>query len=332
MFAIDGCKMPSNASKEWSGTRTDFTKKKKKLEKAIHYMIQKHQTDDSKNKVPDRYQAEQKQISKLKRVNRKIKMFLRSNRDKPGKRQKAVKSNITDNESAKMKCAKGVIQGVNAVTIADAKHQIILGMQVFDSVDERPSLKPLIEKVRVRLQQFFPNEEVLKKIQFLADSGFCNEATLKYLVEAEIDAYITDSQFRKRDPRFKNALKNHSNRLKPQNKYTLDNFYFDPKTNRCICPMGNPLWLKSPNAMAQGFPTIRFQAYAEDCQDCGKRKKCLKNEYQPSPRQVSFRKGHSNHLQFTEQMKKKIDSDQGRAIYNKRLGIIEPVFGNITSP
>lgn len=29
MFAIDGCKLPSNASKEWSGTKADFIKKKK---------------------------------------------------------------------------------------------------------------------------------------------------------------------------------------------------------------------------------------------------------------------------------------------------------------
>jgi len=30
-------------------------------------------------------------------------------------------------------------------------------------------------------------------------------------------------------------------------------------------------------------------------------------------------------------MKKKIDSDEGRAVYNKRLGVIEPVFANITA-
>jgi hypothetical protein len=27
MFAVDGCKLPSNASKEWSGTREYFKKK-----------------------------------------------------------------------------------------------------------------------------------------------------------------------------------------------------------------------------------------------------------------------------------------------------------------
>ena len=35
MFAIDGCKMPSNASKEWSGTKAEFNQKKQKVERAI---------------------------------------------------------------------------------------------------------------------------------------------------------------------------------------------------------------------------------------------------------------------------------------------------------
>ena len=35
MFAEDGCNLPSNASKEWSGTKADFKKKAIKLEKVI---------------------------------------------------------------------------------------------------------------------------------------------------------------------------------------------------------------------------------------------------------------------------------------------------------
>jgi transposase len=31
LFAIDGCKLPSNPSKEWSSTRADFEKKKQKM-------------------------------------------------------------------------------------------------------------------------------------------------------------------------------------------------------------------------------------------------------------------------------------------------------------
>ncbi len=294
-------------------------------------MVKKHQFEDTKKIAPDRYLAEQKQIDKLIRINRKIKTFLQTTKDKPGKRQKAVQSNITDNESAKMKCAKGVIQGVNAVTLADAKHQIILAAEVFDSVDERPTLKPLVDQVRNRLRELFSDQDVLKMIHFLADSGFCNEHNLRYLLEEGIDAYVADGQFRKRDPRFKDARQNHQPKRKFKKKFTWEDFYYDSKTKSCVCPMGNSLWLKSPNAMAQGFPTVRFQAHVKDCRICKERKKCLKNEYQLSARQVSFKRGAGNHLAATDQMRQKIDSDQGRAIYNKRLGIIEPVFANITS-
>ena len=42
MFAIDGCKISSNASKEWSGTKEDFEKKKEKYQQAIAYLVSKH--------------------------------------------------------------------------------------------------------------------------------------------------------------------------------------------------------------------------------------------------------------------------------------------------
>jgi transposase len=35
MFAVDGVKLPSNASKEWSGTKEELSKKKEKMEEAI---------------------------------------------------------------------------------------------------------------------------------------------------------------------------------------------------------------------------------------------------------------------------------------------------------
>jgi transposase len=35
MFAIDGCKLPSNASKEWSGTKAELAKKQAKMQEAV---------------------------------------------------------------------------------------------------------------------------------------------------------------------------------------------------------------------------------------------------------------------------------------------------------
>jgi transposase len=42
LFAVDGCKLPSNASRTWSGTRADLQKKAEKMEKAIGYLLDSH--------------------------------------------------------------------------------------------------------------------------------------------------------------------------------------------------------------------------------------------------------------------------------------------------
>ena len=46
MFAIDGCKLPSNASKEWSGTFSDLEKKAKKIKGIIRKIVARHRESD----------------------------------------------------------------------------------------------------------------------------------------------------------------------------------------------------------------------------------------------------------------------------------------------
>ncbi|RRS34929.1 MAG: transposase, partial [Gammaproteobacteria bacterium (ex Lamellibrachia satsuma)] len=46
MFAIDGCKLPSNASKEWSGTHAELKKKRQKIDRAVRRMLHRHREED----------------------------------------------------------------------------------------------------------------------------------------------------------------------------------------------------------------------------------------------------------------------------------------------
>lgn len=46
-------------------------------------------------------------------------------------------------------------------------------------------------------------------------------------------------------------------------------------------------------------------------------------------RQVQFLLGKSQKISHSDRMKVKIDSPIGRRQYSKRLGAIQPVFGNI---
>lgn len=45
-FALDGCRLPSNASKEWSGKIGDFKNRKAKLEGKIEELLSQQITAD----------------------------------------------------------------------------------------------------------------------------------------------------------------------------------------------------------------------------------------------------------------------------------------------
>ena len=130
MFAIDGCKLPGNASKSWSGTKWELKQKKKKLEKAARAMLKRHREDDAQ---PDgeQTQREVQAVKSIREKAKKLQRWLDDNDDKPGKGGKPKKSNITDNESAKMKTSKGVIQGYDGVACVDSKHQVIVHGEAF---------------------------------------------------------------------------------------------------------------------------------------------------------------------------------------------------------
>ena len=80
MFAIDGCKLPSNTSKEWNGAHENLKKKSKKIDRAVRYMLTKHRDEDRKgeNDILIRKRKE-KQIYTLLKVSDKIERFLHNN-------------------------------------------------------------------------------------------------------------------------------------------------------------------------------------------------------------------------------------------------------------
>ena len=48
-------------------------------------------------------------------------------------------------------------------------------------------------------------KDIFENAKLTADAGFHTEANMKYVFDEDIDAYIADKQFRKRDPRFAEA-------------------------------------------------------------------------------------------------------------------------------
>ena len=340
MFAIDGCKLPSNASKEWSGTKADFTKKKKKMEEAIRKIVKRHKEMDAREQGTGLVEQERQYVDTLRKKVKKIKGWLKENEDKPGKSGKALKSNITDNESAKMKSSHGVIQGYDGVAVVDDKHQVIVHAEAFGMAQEHELLGPMIEGARKNLEGAEGNGDVFKMTKLVADSGFHTEANMRLLTEQGIDGYVADTQFRKRDPRFADVDRYKERFRKDRAEYygvkglwRPSDFSLSEDKRCCICPAGKRLYRNGCNVLVKGNRAIKFRSRKTDCRVCEVRKKCLRNPERSETRQVYFFTGQSKQAQetFTTKMKRKIDSIEGRLIYNKRLGTAEPVFANIRS-
>ena len=123
-FAVDGCKLPSNASKEWSGKISDLKRKKDKIERKVQRLLNEQiGTDNSKSNEPPDQSNYEKQIEKLKQQAERIEKWLNQNGPQIGANGKEIQSNIADNESAKMHTSHGTIQGYNGQALVDKKHQ-----------------------------------------------------------------------------------------------------------------------------------------------------------------------------------------------------------------
>jgi len=340
MFAVDGCKMPSNASKEWSGTKEELQHKKEKMEKAIRQMMRRHREMDARQTDEEALAQEEQYVETLKQKAQKIREWLKENDDKPGKQGKPLQSNLTDNQSAKMKTSRGVIQGYNGVAVVDNQHQVIVHAEAFGASQEHDLLKPMVEGTRENFQQL-GEKKILEKAQLVADSGYHSEANVKMTREAGIDAYIADPQFRKRDPRFAQVDRYKERFRKEQREFhgVADlyrpnrDFTMSEDQRSCICPAGKRLYRNGGNVVVRGHRAIKFRGRKTDCRGCELRKQCLQHPDRSEVRQVYFFQGPvaNKPETFSAKMRRKIDSIKGRLIYNRRLGIAEPPFAHIRS-
>ncbi len=246
--------------------------------------------------------------------------------DRRGLKGKIIKSNITDNDSAKMLTSHGVIQGYNGVAAVDDKHQIIVGAEAFGQGPENNLLKPMIDTVADNL-----GEEYIQSTKVTADSGFHCKDSVEYCFDENIDAYLADGNFRKRDPRFIDRDRYQPTSRKAQ-WFKAADFQYDPETKRCRCPAGNDMW-SSGKRVIDGNEYVTFTGYLDKCRDCPLQKQCMRKPVKHCGRQVSIKLENNGQPGLTaiDRMKQKIDSDEGRHIYSKRLGTVEPVFGNINT-
>jgi transposase len=298
-FAIDGVKLPSNASKAKSGTRSEFVQQADKLEREVKKMLKQHRDNDRREVQPDIVAKGRERIAAMKQQAAELRTWLNANpAERTGAKGSIRKSNRTDNESAKMATSKGVIQGYTGVAAVDDKHQIIVEAQAHGTGSEQA------------------------------------------LANQRIEALIPDNGMRQRDARFADQAKHKAqpdplwDKTKIEKSaalYQPADFDYDPVKQTCHCLAGNKLYRNGSNCVIKGFAAIKFQGSKTICVPCTQRDRCLRDPHHTQTRQLAFFLGKAKHLpeSYTDQMKRKIDSEEGRRLYGRRIATVEPVFANL---
>ena len=332
MFAIDGVKLPSNASKARSGTRAEFERQAAKLEAAVKGMLERHREEDRRATEPALAAKAAERIERLKNEAADLRRWLRRNPDeRRGSRGTVRKSNRTDAESAKMATSKGVIQGYTGVAAVDGKHQIIVEAQAHGTGSEQELLVPVVRAMK---------DVLATNSMISADAGYHSEANLKQLADLNISALIADNGMRKRDERFAtqgrhktrpDPLHDKSKVARPAKLYTPKDFDYDPVRQTCVCPAGKKLYRNGSDCVFRGYAAVKFRGTVRDCVPCDQRERCLRSPETSRTRQVAFFKGKAakTPVSHTDRMKQRIDTPEGRALYGRRFAIVEPVFANI---
>ena len=338
MFAIDGVKLPSNASKERSGTHEELRHRADRLDKAADKILALHQTQDKQGGDTALEPKRQARIEALRKEAERTREFLTTTAKRfgsKGSKGKELKSNVTDSESAKMATSKGVMQGYAAQAAVDSAHQIIIAADVIGSGSEQAMLLPMIAQATP-----YRTPDTL----VTADAGYHSDANIAQLMQEHIPAMVADNQMRYRDERFESRDKYKSKpdplsdkkptgQEKEVKRFGPQDFQFNDD-NTATCPAGQVM--TSPgtiNTTARGLHYQTYTAKAVNCNACALKKQCLKEAMKPNDgrgRQVTrFEPKAVDTTNPSERMRQAIDSPKGRQLYSQRFGTVEPVFANI---
>jgi len=327
-LAIDGCKLPSNASKEWSGAFADLHHKREKLEQKLKQLLDNHQKLDQQEAASDNKNEQDKlkqRINKLQAKLKTIQKWFEEHEPKKGQTKKEIQSNFTDNDSAKMVTSHGVIQGYNAQAMVDNKHQVIVNAEAMGNGQDHDNLPPIIDGAKENMNAIGYQENYFQNKKILCDTNYHSETNLEKAKKEKLDAYIPDPYFRKRDPRF--AKQDRYKPPKPRKKFTINDFQYDPHRDRFTCPNGIIVKLFARNSKIKGSYYKQYRTDNGACRGCHYAEKCLSSRTNKRKHlAVQIGKAPEN---ISQKMIEKIDTEKGRQIYDQRLAIIEPVFGNM---
>jgi transposase len=212
--------------------------------------------------------------------------------------QKRKMISATDPECRMMMSNEGLQPAYNVQTVVDSEDQIIVATSVTNAETDHGQLPELLDQVE--------ENTGLSPGVVLADSGYSSESTLIDLGKRGQEALIP-------------ACGEHKKQA-ATNRFASENFELDRERDVLTCPAGRELVFRDEHRKgggtyrrysAIGCRSCRFHA---ECVPLGRASRCV---------------SRSVISELRRDMRQKLNTPEGKALFASRKATVEPVFGRI---
>ena len=229
----------------------------------------------------------------------------RSSRRGPGKPPAGTQINFTDPDSHIMVTKnQGVQQAYNTQMVVDAQDGIIVGTSISAHPNDMEEVTPALDSVARLTGQMFE--------KLVLDAGYFSAANVSELIARDVDAYIA-------------AGSDAWRMIHGQKLFGKGQFVYHPATDTFDCPAHHSLEHHGDRQEAVGGGAVRmvglYRGNRATCGACPLKDQCL------TAKQSTKHLTRGADDAVRDAMKAKVRSTEGDALYRRRKGIVEPVFG-----
>jgi transposase len=299
IFAIDGVKLPSNASKERNGTHAELRHRADRLDKAADKILALHQAQDKSGATEALEPKRQTQMEALRKEAARTREFLANSPPRQSRKGQELKTDVIGSGS------------------------------------EQAMLLPMIEQASAFRT---PQTLITADAGYHSDANVrhLKDHNIPALI-ADNQMRSRDERFENQE-KYKAhpdplSEKSATGQPKEVKRFQPKDFAFNDD-NTATCPAGK--LMTSPSTIHITARRLHYQSYtakALDCNACELSKQCLRGPIKPNDgrgRQVTrFEPKVKDMTHPSERMRVAIDSPRGKQLYSQRIGTVEPVFANI---
>ena len=291
LLAIDGSKIKASASRNRTLRRKDLDKLTEKYKEILSADAASDLADIGDDEIDDN--MDEPPDEEINRKDLKVRIRKAMERLEAGEQE----VNLTDSDARFMKTSDGGIRPCYNGQIAVDKNQLIVAADICTNANDTGSLKPMIEQSESNVGN--------KTGKVLVDGGYYSGRNMKYIDQSGFDVYMPMG----------------SGYPEPSGKFHRDDFVYNKETNSYLCPAGERLTFSYRRFRHGGIEVASYRCSSQKCRRCQLKSKCTTAR----SRELNI----SEVYHHERAMKKKLATKEGRAIYDRRKVLVEPVFGNI---